>query len=293
MKKIFSLSLIITVILVLVGCKSYEVRLAEGIKEKENEIESIIFSSLINEYIESETEIEFEKYDVFTQEDTTTYLYNILIPINSEYLQLEPTNQYELLREVTKRIFYFQGDDNRSGALKGDSIIIGSLERIKFQSIILYFENKDDTYEISLDNEQEKATKVSSNFEINNFIFANIKNKLYVISNGGNILNYGEYIREGDWAYRKPDSSSVSSTTSTTSTTSITSTYWSDMNGIEKKSKISNYLIQIKNEGYSIRVDEDYFRKALDEYFDGGYTNETSIKEAILMVGLAGGGIYK
>ncbi|WP_077212453.1 hypothetical protein [Bacillus dakarensis] len=289
MKKYLLLFLVIFTSLALCGCKSNEELLKEGTEEKKSEITSIISESAINEYIEGD--IQFDQYDTIIDDEKTVFMYNILLPIKLSYLELDSSKQYELLRESAQGIFDFQGNDNRINTPKGMAIIDEDGERIKFQSLILYFgSNKNNTYKISLDNEYERTFNVSTDGKIDNIIFATISNEDYVIFSGGNILREGEYEKQGEWAFKKSDSNSDGESTGNTTTSKNN---WESLTENEKYSMISTYIQQIENEGYTILVSEDYFVDALDAYYEGGYTNDTSIKEAILMVGLAGGGISR
>ncbi|WP_066060006.1 hypothetical protein [Robertmurraya korlensis] len=134
-------------------------------------------------------------------------MYNVLLPIKSSFLELDSSKQFALLRESTQEIFDFQGDDNRPQRPKGMAIIDEGGERIKFQSLILYFgDNKNNNYKISLDNEEVRTFRADNGGEINNIIFATISNKEYVILSSGRILHEGEYDKIDEWAFIKSDS---------------------------------------------------------------------------------------
>lgn len=205
MKKILPLFIAMITLLLINGCKSHEESLNDGIQKKQSEINTIISESAINEYVEAE--IDFEQYDTIINNDKTVFMYNIFLPIKSSYLELDSIKQYELLRDTTQEIFDFQGDDNRYGRPKGMEILDTNGERIKFQSLFLYFDgNKNNTLKISLDNEAVRTFRVDNNGEIENVIFANISKEEYVILGSGKILREGEFEKKGEWAFKKSDS---------------------------------------------------------------------------------------
>lgn len=205
MKRISLLFLLIFIPILLIGCKNNEKSLEEGIQENKNKVKSIISESAIFDYIEGD--IKLEQFDTIVDDDKTVFMYNILLPINPSYLELDTSEQYALLREPTQELFDFQGGDNIYKTPKGMSILNADGERIKYQSLILYFDdNKQNTFKISLDNEELRTFSVDNEGVINNVIFATMPNDAYVIFNSGMILHESEYEKIGEWAFLKSDS---------------------------------------------------------------------------------------
>lgn len=287
MKRTLFLFIVIFILILLNGCKSTEELLEEGIEEKKSEVKSILSESTINEYVEGD--FEFKQYDTITDDGKTVFVHDILIPIKSSYLDLDSSKQYTLLGDTAQAIFDFQGDDNRFGRPKGMAIVDADGERIKFQSLILYLsDNKENTFKISLDNEYVRTFRVDNGGKLDNIIFASISNEHYVIYSSGKILREGEYEKEGEWAFKKSDSNSGEDSADNTTTSNTT---WRGLPQNEKYSQVSTYIQQIEKEGYTVLVSENYFIEALDAYYEGGNTYDTTIKEAILLTGLASGGI--
>ncbi|MFJ7831808.1 hypothetical protein ACIQXU_16480 [Peribacillus sp. NPDC097284] len=285
MKKLLSFCFVM--LLVLSGCESDEEKIKSGVNKIQEKLNTIISESEISDFIEGD--IKFERYDTIISEEKTVFMYNIVIPMKASYLQLKPSEQYRLLKEPTQKIFDYQGDDYYGGPI-GNQILMdyeANEERIKHESLILTF-NKDDNYNISLNNEEAKEYEIDNNGDLSNVIFGTIGNEKYVILSTGELLHEDEYRNSENYALK--DSTSDQSTQTPTQNTE---NGWGSLSLNQKSSMVSQHLLQLQNQGYTINVNEDYFIKSLDAYYEGNETDVTSIGEAIQMVGLAGGAITK
>ena len=214
MNKVLTFFLLVFLLL-LTGCEPDEEKIASGINEIQNEMKTIILESEIANYMDSE--IQFDNYETLRDqgksEDETVLMYNIILPMNPSFLELEASKQYQLLIEPTQKLFDYQGDDNRWGVSKGKAIGDYVKERIKHELLILTFGNDTDKYTISLNNEQVKYTRVDNNGELKNSIFANITNEKYVILFTGGLLPEGEYTVMNNYAIKRAPSYSAPKTT--------------------------------------------------------------------------------
>lgn len=301
MKKIRPFYLVIFLLL-LTGCQSHEEKLESGINEIQENLQMIISESEISDFIEGD--IKFDQYDTIISEDKTVFMYNIVIPVKLSYLKLEPSKQYRLLKEPTQQIFEYQGNDNGINQPKGmpifetndpyDPLVINYDERIKHSSLILTFGNSNDTYTISLNDEYEKILNSSSG-ELKNVIFGNISNEAYVILSNGELLHEGQYVEDGNYAFKETSSDESTQTTTEYEQNSLApNNEWNRLSSSEKYDWVVSYLVILQRQGYTIHVNVDYFIEALDVYYDGSIPNDTmTIEEAIKTVGFGGGVISK
>ncbi|MGE7121787.1 hypothetical protein ACQKIC_16345 [Peribacillus sp. NPDC046944] len=279
MKKLLSFCFVM--LLVLSGCESDEEKIKTGVNKIQEKLNTIISESEISDFIEGD--IKFERYDTIISEEKTVFMYNIVIPMKASYLQLKPSEQYRLLKEPTQKIYDYRGDAPDGRQILRDYEV--NEERIKYESLVLTF-NKDDNYNISLNNEEVKAFNRDNNGDLSNVVYGTIGNENYVILNTGELLHEGEYRDIGNYALK--DSTSDQSTQTPSRNTE---NGWNSLSLNQKSNRVSQHLLQLQNQGYTINVNEDYFIKSLDAYYEGGETDFTSIGEAIQMVGLAGGAI--
>lgn len=273
--------IIVTFLLfVLVGCESNSEKVERKIKGVHSEIKAIIESTDLSDYIEGD--ISFKQTEIITSEEKKVFMFNIIVPISPSYLDLDSSKRYELLGNTTQEIFDYQGDDNRLGMPKGMPLETTNEERIKHQSIILEIGNEEDTYTISLDNEEVRETRVDNEGVLNNVVFADVKDESYVIFKNGNVLNEGEYEVIGNYANRKKE---VDQSTSSSNKLSN----WNSLSETNKTHIVSSILSKLSGSGFEVNSDESYFVAALDAFYEGGHTNNTTIEEAIKLVGFSGG----
>ncbi|MEK5149027.1 hypothetical protein MKX53_18770 [Psychrobacillus sp. FSL K6-4615] len=205
MKRISILFLLGLTSFLLIGCNNKEESLEDGIQNKQDEVKSLISEKGIFEYVQEG--IEFEQFDSIKDEDETIFMYNILLPVNSSYLELNSSEQYSLLRDLTQEIFELQGGSYGESTPKGMAI---NGAKIKYQSLVLNFDdNKKNNYKISLNNEEVITFMSDNDGEISNVIFATISDEEYVILNSGMILREGEYVRQGQWVFTKSDTNLI------------------------------------------------------------------------------------
>ncbi|MEH7272487.1 hypothetical protein [Neobacillus vireti] len=65
------------------------------------------------------------------------------------------------------------------------------------------------------------------------------------------------------------------------------SSIWFNKSYAEKFSLVQSELHRLRNQGYSVTVEESYFIGELDAFYDGNSDEPTSNQQAILLVGKA------
>lgn len=131
-------------------------------------------------------------------------------------------------------------------------------------------------------------------------VYANLQIKMTEIKTNTDLNSSGRQVtvfanEDGDWKvtsvyYIGNESQEQEDESLTTNTTSQT---WNELTYTDKYSTVSSILQDLRIEGYSIQLSNEWFIQGLDTYYSGGSLDDEPVKEVMLMMGFEAGEINK